>query len=126
LSREPAFADAKARLSEVLRLAREGKPQVIGTQEPCVVISLKEYQRTKPQEHLGLAQNNRAENSHEVVRRRVRKMRFKSLGPAQRFVCVHAAAYTTFNLQSHLISRPTLRLLRAQTSLAWQAATAAK
>jgi prevent-host-death family protein len=55
LSREPAFADAKARLSEVLRLAREGKPQVIGTQEPCVVISLEEYQRTKPQEHLGLA-----------------------------------------------------------------------
>ena len=47
-----SVADAKARLSEVLRLAREGQPQVIGTQEPCVVITLEEYQR---QSHPGLA-----------------------------------------------------------------------
>ena len=47
-----SVADAKARLSEVLRLAREGQPQVIGTQEPCVVITLEEYQR---QAHPGLA-----------------------------------------------------------------------
>lgn len=45
--------DAKARLSEVLRLAREGKPQVIGTQEPCVVISMQDWERVKSKEHLG-------------------------------------------------------------------------
>jgi len=50
-----SVAEAKARLSEVLRLAREGQPQVIGTHDPCVVITLEEYQRTKSQAHPGLA-----------------------------------------------------------------------
>ncbi|MGD9659614.1 MAG: type II toxin-antitoxin system prevent-host-death family antitoxin [Methylocystis sp.] len=50
-----SVADAKARLSEVLRLARAGKPQVIGAQNPCVVISMEEYERTRSKEHLGHA-----------------------------------------------------------------------
>ena len=46
----------------------------------------------------GLRQNNRAENSHQVVRRRERKMqRFKSAASAQRFLSVHAAVHNTFN-----------------------------
>ena len=44
----------------------------------------------------GMRQNNRAENSHQVVRRRERKMqRFKSPGSAQRFLSMHAAVYNT-------------------------------
>lgn len=39
-----SVADAKAHLSEVLRKARGGSPQVIGTQDPCVVVSLETYQ----------------------------------------------------------------------------------
>jgi putative transposase len=40
----------------------------------------------------GLRKNNRAENSHQVVRRRERKMqRFKSARFAQRFLSIHAA-----------------------------------
>src|SRR6266480_5784848 len=47
----------------------------------------------------GLRANNRAENSHQVVRRRERKMqqRFKSAGSAQRFLNMHAAVHNTFN-----------------------------
>jgi putative transposase len=38
----------------------------------------------------GLRKNNRAENSHQVVRRRERKMqRFKSAASAQRFLSIH-------------------------------------
>jgi len=48
----------------------------------------------------GLRANNRAENSHQPVRRRERKMQgFKSAKSAQRFVSVHAAVYNTFNVQ---------------------------
>jgi transposase-like protein len=47
----------------------------------------------------GLRQNNRAENSHQVVRRRERKMqRFKSPASAQRFLSMHAAVHNVFNL----------------------------
>ncbi len=74
----------------------------------------------------GLRMNNRAENSHQPVRRRERKMqRFKSPGSAQRFLSVHAAVYNTFNVQRHLISRPVLRLFRAEAMTNWSAATAA-
>ncbi|MCW2239092.1 IS6 family transposase [Azospirillum canadense] len=73
----------------------------------------------------GRRKNNRAEVSHQPVRRRERKMqRFKSPGSAQRFVSMHSATYNTFNLQRHLISRRTLRAFRAQARADWQAATA--
>ncbi len=73
----------------------------------------------------GLRKNNRAENSHQPVRRRERKMqRFKSAGSAQRFLSVHAAVYNNFNIQRHLISRSTLRIFRAEAMQTWRRATA--
>ena len=39
-----SVTEAKAQLSEVLRKARGGSPQVIGTRNPCVVVSLDTYQ----------------------------------------------------------------------------------
>src|SRR5437764_4916064 len=74
----------------------------------------------------GLRKNNRAENSHQVVRRRERKMqRFKSARSAQRFLSIHAAVHNTFNLQRHLVSRSTLRNFRAEAAAQWQDAVAA-
>jgi transposase-like protein len=74
----------------------------------------------------GLRKNNRAENSHQPVRRREGKMqRFKSPGSTQRFLSFHSAVHNTFNVQRHLISRRTLRLFRAEARRAWQSATAA-
>jgi transposase-like protein len=65
----------------------------------------------------GLRANNRAENSHQPVRRRERKMqRFKSARSAQRFLSIYAAVHNTFNLQRHLISRSTLRTFRAEAA----------
>jgi putative transposase len=71
----------------------------------------------------GLRANNRAENSHQAVRRRERKMqRFKSAASAQRFLSMHAAVHNhnTFNLQRHLVSRSTLRIFRAEAAAQWQ------
>ncbi len=74
----------------------------------------------------GMRENNRAENSHLAIRRRERKQqKFKSQGSAQRFLATHAPIYNTFNLQPHLIRRPTLRLFRVEAHQAWAAATAA-
>src|SRR3954468_17704617 len=74
----------------------------------------------------GWRMNNRAENSHQVVRRRERKMqRFKSAGSAQRFLSLHAAVHNTFYLQRHLISRSTLRTFRAEAMAHWAATVTA-
>ena len=101
-------------------------PQVIVTDK------LKSYGSAFRELHLnsyheqGLRANNRAENSHQVVRRRERKMqRFKSVRSAQRFLTVHAAVYNTFNVQRHLISRSTLRVIRADAARSWHAVTLA-
>ena len=68
--------------------------------------------------------NNRAENSHQVVRRRERKMqRFKSAASAQHFLSVHAAVHNTFNLQRHLVPRSTLRIFRSEAAAQWRSAT---
>lgn len=65
--------------------------------------------------------NNRAENSHQPVRRRERaSIGFKSPGSAQRFLSTHAAVYNHFNLQRHLISRRTLRQLRTDAMTGWR------
>ena len=72
----------------------------------------------------GLRKNNRAENSHQPVPRRERKMqRFKSPKSAQRFLAIHAAVYNLFNVQRHLISRRTLRRFRTSAMAEWRATT---
>jgi putative transposase len=74
----------------------------------------------------GLRKNNRAENSHQPVRRREHKMqRFRSARSAQRFLSIHAAVHNTFNLQRNLISRSTLRIFSTEAAAQWQAAVAA-
>jgi transposase-like protein len=57
--------------------------------------------------------------------RELRMQRFKSARSAQRFLSTHAAAYNTFNVQRHLISRKTLRTFRGEAMRTWQTAVAA-
>ena len=80
-------------------------------------------------EHLhehGRWKSNRAENSHQPTRRRERKMqRFKSARSAQKFLSTHAAVYNTFNVQRHLVSALSHRVLRATAMSTWRDAVAA-
>ena len=49
-----SVAEAKARLSEILRLAREEGPQKIGAKKPYVVLTEEEWLRLQtPQPHMG-------------------------------------------------------------------------
>lgn len=70
--------------------------------------------------------NNRAENSHQPVRRRERKIqRFKSPGSTQRFLNLHSATYNSFNFQRHLIDRATFKGYRKSAFNGWNAASEA-
>ena len=70
--------------------------------------------------------NNRAENSHQPVRRRERKMqRFKSPGSAQRFLNIHSAVYNAFYVQRHLENRTRFKSLRAEAFGVWESAATA-
>ena len=74
----------------------------------------------------GMRENSLAENAHLSIRRQERKQqKLKSRASAQRFLATQAAVYNTFNLQPHLIRRPTLRQFRAEAHRTWAAATAA-
>jgi transposase-like protein len=74
----------------------------------------------------GLRANNRAEISHQPIRRRERKLqRFKSPGSAQHFLSIHAATYNTIYYQRHLNKRPYFKELRAASFDAWKTASAA-
>ncbi len=65
--------------------------------------------------------NNRAENSHQSVRRRERKQqRFKSPGSAQRFLSIHAATYNNFYVQRHLLPRHIFKTFRSETFSVWK------
>ena len=70
--------------------------------------------------------NNRAENSHQPVRRRERKIqRFKSAASAQRFLNIHSAVYNTFYVQRHLENRTRFKNLRAEAFGVWESAATA-
>jgi len=69
--------------------------------------------------------NNRAENSHQPVRRRERKMqRFKSRGSASRFLNLHSATYNSFYFQRHLLDRATFKQYRESAFVEWKDASA--
>jgi putative transposase len=74
----------------------------------------------------GRWKNNRAENSHQPTRRRERKMqRFKSARSAQKFLSTYAAVYNIFNVQRHLISAQSHRVLRTAPMTTWREVVAA-
>ena len=76
--------------------------------------------------HRGLRANNRAENSHQPVRRRERKQqRFKSPGSAQRFLSIQSATYNTFYHQRHLLKRAIYKEFRNASFELWRSASKA-
>jgi putative transposase len=117
---------AAVRLMRKLLKKHRYAPDVLVTDKLRSYASARRELGLSARHEQGLRKNNRAENSHQAVRRRERKMLgFKSPGSAQRFLSMHAAVHNTFSLQRHLLSRRTMRLFRADAAEQWQHATAA-
>lgn len=100
---------------------------------PAVVVSDKwrptaaAIRETVPSaEHIrGKRLNNRAENSHQPTRRRERKLqRFKTPTSAQKFLSTFSAIYNLFNIQRHLVSRPTMKTFRKSAFDSWRTVAA--
>src|SRR5437879_5686920 len=120
--------DSRAALGLICKLLRKQEfvPKLLVTDKlRSYGSAFRQLQLTCPHEQ-GLRKSNRAENSHQPVRRRRRKMqRFKSARSAQRFLSMHAVVHNTFNLQRHLVSRSTLRIVRAEATSEWRNAVSA-
>src|ERR1700675_4499801 len=94
----PAAADKAAALKLMRKiLKKQGyAPEVMVTDRLRSYGAAKAEMGLAARHEQGLRQNNRAENSHQPVRRRERKMqRFKSPGSAQRFLSTHGVVHNS-------------------------------
>ena len=125
------LVQSKRNKHAALKLMRKLLKKYVFAPERLVTDDLRSYSAAarelgiETRHERGRWKNNRAENSHQLTRRRERKMqRFKSPGSAQKFLSTHAAVYNTFNAQRHLVSAPTYRVLRADALATWRTVAA--
>jgi len=65
--------------------------------------------------------NNRAENSHQLFRRRERVMLyFRSMGSLQKFASIHSVVHNHVNQERHLNSRANFKLNRTAALAEWR------
>ena len=68
----------------------------------------------------GRWRNNRAENSHQPLRRREKIMgKFRRPKSLQKFAAVQSSIHNHFNLERHLYSRPDFKENRSVALRAW-------
>ena len=103
-------------------MKRHGKPKVIVTDRlRSYGAALKEIGNADAQE-TGRWLNNRAENSHQPLRRRERAMRrFRRMHTLQKFSAVHAPVHNHFKQERYLVSRDIYKERRAAALAEWQA-----
>src|ERR1700732_3470398 len=87
--------------------------QTSSSQMTCVLTGLQQV-ILESQSVMNAVDGATIERRIRISQPRERKMQgFKSVGSAQRFLSVHAAAHNTFNVQRHLTSARTHRAFRA-------------
>ena len=65
--------------------------------------------------------SNRAENSHQPLRRRERAMaKFRSVKSLQKFASIQSSVYNHFNPERHLYNRQTFKLKRSAALDEWR------
>ena len=116
-----AKRDKAAALKFLKRIMKKyGRPKSVVTDGLCPYpAAMKEIGNADRQE-VGRRLNNRAENSHQPVRRRERAMqRFRS-GRLQKFSSVHAHVHNHFNQERHLVTREIYKQRRSAALAEWR------
>jgi len=114
--------DRKAALRFLRRaMKRYGRPNLIVTD--C----LRSYRAAMKEigneirQRTGRWLNNRAENSHQPLRRRERAMaKFRSAKSLQKFASIHSSVHNHFNQERHLYNRKDFILNRAAALAQWR------
>ncbi len=102
-------------------MKRYGNPKVIVTDRlPSYRAAMKVIGNADRQE-TGRLLNNRAENSHQLFRRRERAMaKFRSVKSLQKFATIHASIHNHFNQERHLYSRQNFKDNRSAALAEWR------
>ncbi|MEG3153122.1 DDE-type integrase/transposase/recombinase, partial [Sphingomonas sp. ZT3P38] len=102
-------------------LKRHGSPEAITTDGLGSYKAAMKLLGNAEKQETGRWANNRVENSHLPFRRRERAMlRFRRMKTLQKFASVHANFYNHFNLERHLVDRPTYKERRSAALAEWQ------
>jgi putative transposase len=107
-------------------MRHHGSPDVLATDKlRSYGAAMKEIGNAERQK-TGRWLNNRAENSHQLFRRRERAMlRFRRMRTLQKFASVHASVHNHFNQERALYSRRNFKLNRAAALAEWRGLFAA-
>jgi putative transposase len=117
---EPAALKLMKRL-----MKRYGKPEVIVTDGLRSYGAAMKVIGNADRQEVDRWLNNRAENSHQPLRRRERAMeRFRRMKTLQKFSSVHASVHNRFNQERHLTSRDLYRERRSAALAEWRALAA--
>jgi len=114
--------DRKAALKFLRKaMKRYGRPEAIVTDKlPSYRAAMREIGNKDCQE-TGRWLNNRAENSHQPLRRREKIMgKFRSMGSLQKFAAIQSSIHNQFNLERHFYRREEFKESRTQALLEWR------
>jgi len=102
-------------------MKRHGRPEaIVSDRLRSYGAALKDLGRGDDRE-MAHRHNNRAENSHQPLRRRERAMlRFRRMRSLQKFASVHASVHNHFNQERSLSSRPNYKANRTAALAEWR------
>jgi putative transposase len=114
--------DRKAALKFLRKaLKRHGRPEIIVTDRLRSYGAALRAVGAGRRQRTGRWLNNRAENTHQPLRRRERAMqRFGRMGCLQKFASAHASIHNHFNQERHLISRADFKRNRTAALAEWR------
>jgi len=114
--------DRKAALKFLRKaLKRHGRPEIIVTDRLRSYGAALKAVGAERRQRTGRWLNNRAENTHQPLRRRERAMqRFRRMSSLQKFASAHASIHNHFNQERHLVSRADFKRNRTAALAEWR------